>query len=61
VEGVSNSAKAVKPLADQIIFVTRPDTKKVLFYNDKHCQFVVDKEFQKLEESPSLFHGRRED
>ncbi|RXN25558.1 transcription initiation factor IIE subunit beta [Labeo rohita] len=35
-------------LGDQIIFVTRPDKKKVLFYNDKHCQFVVDEEFQKL-------------
>lgn len=29
-------------LGDQIIFVTRPDKKKILFYNDKHCQFVVD-------------------
>ncbi|KAL4640293.1 transcription initiation factor IIE subunit beta isoform X2 [Arapaima gigas] len=35
-------------LGDQIIFVTRPDKKKILFYNDKHCQFVVDEEFQKL-------------
>jgi transcription initiation factor TFIIE subunit beta len=29
-------------LGDQIIFVTRPDKKKILFYNDKHCQFTVD-------------------
>lgn len=29
-------------LGDQILFVTRPDKKKVLFYNDKHCQFQVD-------------------
>lgn len=29
-------------LGDQIIFVTRPDKKKILFYNDKHCQFAVD-------------------
>lgn len=29
-------------LGDQIIFVTRPDKKKILFYNDKHCQFSVD-------------------
>lgn len=47
-EGLPNSAKAIKALGDQIIFVTRPDKKKVLFYNDKHCQFVVDEEFQKL-------------
>uniref|UniRef100_A0A667XQ83 Transcription initiation factor IIE subunit beta n=1 Tax=Myripristis murdjan TaxID=586833 RepID=A0A667XQ83_9TELE len=47
-EGLPNSAKAIKALGDQIIFVTRPDKKKVLFYNDKHSQFVVDEEFQKL-------------
>lgn len=32
----------LQALGDQIIFVTRPDKKKILFYNDKHCQFVVD-------------------
>nr|XP_061832895.1 general transcription factor IIE subunit 2-like [Nerophis lumbriciformis] len=47
-EGLPNSAKAIKVLGDQITFVTRPDKKKILFYNDKHCQFVVDEEFQKL-------------
>lgn len=47
-EGLPNSAKAIKALGDQIIFVTRPDKKKILFYNDKHCQFNVDEEFQKL-------------
>ncbi|XP_034442847.1 transcription initiation factor IIE subunit beta isoform X1 [Hippoglossus hippoglossus] len=47
-EGLPNSAKAIKALGDQIIFVTRPDKKKILFYNDKHCQFTVDEEFQKL-------------
>ncbi|TSO98534.1 General transcription factor IIE subunit 2 [Bagarius yarrelli] len=35
-------------LGDQIIFVSRPDKKKILFYNDKHCHFEVDEEFQKL-------------
>ncbi|XP_067849014.1 transcription initiation factor IIE subunit beta isoform X2 [Heptranchias perlo] len=35
-------------LGDQIIFVTRPDKKKILFYNDKSCQFTMDEEFQKL-------------
>uniref|UniRef100_A0A8C5F4W8 Transcription initiation factor IIE subunit beta n=1 Tax=Gadus morhua TaxID=8049 RepID=A0A8C5F4W8_GADMO len=47
-EGLPNSAKAIKTLGDMITFVTRPDKKKVLFYNDKHCQFLVDEEFQKL-------------
>ncbi|ROI16073.1 General transcription factor IIE subunit 2 [Anabarilius grahami] len=47
-EGLPNAAKAIKALGDQIIFVTRPDKKKILFYNDKHCQFTVDEEFQKL-------------
>ncbi|KAJ8000546.1 hypothetical protein DPEC_G00181230 [Dallia pectoralis] len=47
-EGLPNSAKALKVLGDQIIFVTRPDKKKILFYNDKHCQFTVDEEFIKL-------------
>uniref|UniRef100_A0A3B4BGS7 Transcription initiation factor IIE subunit beta n=1 Tax=Periophthalmus magnuspinnatus TaxID=409849 RepID=A0A3B4BGS7_9GOBI len=47
-EGLPNAAKAIKALGDQIIFVTRPDKKKILFYNDKHCQFLVDEEFQKL-------------
>ncbi|XP_048827099.1 general transcription factor IIE subunit 2-like [Brienomyrus brachyistius] len=47
-EGLPNAHKAIKALGDQIIFVTRPDKKKILFYNDKHCQFTVDEEFQKL-------------
>ncbi|XP_061130331.1 transcription initiation factor IIE subunit beta [Syngnathus typhle] len=47
-EGLPNSAKAIKALGDQITFVTRPDKKKILFYNDKHCQFLMDEEFQKL-------------
>lgn len=29
-------------LGDQIIFVNRPDKKKILFYNDKSCHFAVD-------------------
>ncbi|XP_048852640.1 general transcription factor IIE subunit 2-like isoform X2 [Brienomyrus brachyistius] len=43
-EGLPNAQKALKALGDQIIFVMRPDKKKILFYNDKHCQFVVDEE-----------------
>ncbi|XP_012504010.1 PREDICTED: transcription initiation factor IIE subunit beta [Propithecus coquereli] len=37
-----------KALGDQILFVNRPDKKKILFFNDKSCQFSVDEEFQKL-------------
>lgn len=47
-EGLPNAQKAIKALGDQIVFVTRPDKKKILFYNDKNCQFTVDEEFQKL-------------
>ncbi|EAW63448.1 general transcription factor IIE, polypeptide 2, beta 34kDa, isoform CRA_c [Homo sapiens] len=38
----------MKALGDQILFVNRPDKKKILFFNDKSCQFSVDEEFQKL-------------
>lgn len=47
-EGLPNAAKAMKVLGDQILFITRPDKKKILFYNDKSCNFSVDEEFQKL-------------
>ncbi|XP_059821039.1 transcription initiation factor IIE subunit beta [Hypanus sabinus] len=47
-EGLPNAQKAIKVLGDQIVFVTRPDKKKILFYNDKSCQFTIDEEFQKL-------------
>uniref|UniRef100_W5N6J3 Transcription initiation factor IIE subunit beta n=2 Tax=Lepisosteus oculatus TaxID=7918 RepID=W5N6J3_LEPOC len=47
-EGLPNAQKAIKALGDQVVFVTRPDKKKILFYNDKNFQFVVDEEFQKL-------------
>ncbi|XP_051898260.1 transcription initiation factor IIE subunit beta isoform X2 [Pristis pectinata] len=47
-EGLPNAQKAIKVLGDQIVFVTRPDKKKILFYNDKSCQFTMDEEFQKL-------------
>ncbi|KAM9329244.1 transcription initiation factor IIE subunit beta [Gastrophryne carolinensis] len=47
-EGLPNAQKAIKALGDQIVFVTRPDKKKILFYNDKSCQFTVGEEFQKL-------------
>ena len=31
-----------KALGDQILFVNRPDKKKILFFNDKSSQFSVD-------------------
>ena len=34
---------------DSVTYVVRPnDKKKILFYNDKYCQFKVDEEFTKL-------------
>ncbi|XP_070535766.1 general transcription factor IIE subunit 2-like [Ptychodera flava] len=48
-ESLPHADKAVRILGDQIITIIRPvDKKKVLFYNDKSCQFTVDDEFQKL-------------
>uniref|UniRef100_A0ABI7YR28 TFIIE beta domain-containing protein n=1 Tax=Felis catus TaxID=9685 RepID=A0ABI7YR28_FELCA len=44
-EGLPNSQKAIKALGDQILFVNRPDKKKILFFNDKSCQFSVDEGF----------------
>ena len=43
-----------KALGDQILFVNRPDKKKILFFNDKSCQFSVDEEFQKLWRSVTM-------
>ncbi|XP_036608699.1 general transcription factor IIE subunit 2-like [Trichosurus vulpecula] len=53
-EGLPNAQKAIKALGDQIIFVTRPDKKKILFFSDKSCQFTVDEEFQKLWRSATV-------
>ncbi|GAB1606544.1 transcription initiation factor IIE subunit beta-like [Argonauta hians] len=48
-ESIPNAHKAFKALADHIIFVTRPvDKKKILFYNDKYCQFKIDEDFRKM-------------
>ncbi|CAG0915671.1 unnamed protein product [Notodromas monacha] len=48
-ESLPRAEKCIKQLGDEILFVTRPhDKKKVLFYNDKSCQFKVDEDFQKL-------------
>ena len=34
---------------DNVTYITRPnDKKKILFYNDKYCQFNMDEDFTKL-------------
>ncbi|XP_014768961.1 transcription initiation factor IIE subunit beta [Octopus bimaculoides] len=48
-ESIPNAQKSFKILADHIIFVVRPiDKKKILFYNDKYCQFKIDEDFRKM-------------
>ncbi|XP_046547987.1 general transcription factor IIE subunit 2-like isoform X2 [Haliotis rubra] len=48
-ESLPDAAKVFKQLGEHIIYVTRPmDKKKVLYYNDKYCQFKIDEEFQKM-------------
>lgn len=48
-ESLPDCQKALKRLGDNVTYVTRPnDKKKVLFYNDKYCQFNIDEEFTKL-------------
>uniref|UniRef100_A0A8V0XXP0 Ral transcription factor IIE subunit 2 n=1 Tax=Gallus gallus TaxID=9031 RepID=A0A8V0XXP0_CHICK len=45
-EGLPNAHKAIKALGDQILFVTRPDKRQLLYYNDKSCHFSVDEALQ---------------
>ncbi|XP_046735996.1 transcription initiation factor IIE subunit beta [Diprion similis] len=48
-ESLPHCDKALKSLQNEILFITRPlDKKKIVFYNDKTAQFIVDDEFQKL-------------
>nr|XP_002128543.1 general transcription factor IIE subunit 2-like [Ciona intestinalis] len=47
-EGLPRAKKCIKLLGDKILFVTRPDKKQIVFYNDKSCEFPVDEEFQQL-------------
>jgi transcription initiation factor TFIIE subunit beta len=48
-ESLPQCEKILKNRANEIIFITRPiDKKKVLFYNDRTCNFNVDDDFQKL-------------
>lgn len=48
-ESLPHCEKALKKFANDIIYVTRPiDKKKVLFYNDRSANLIVDEDFQKL-------------
>ncbi|KAL4236843.1 Transcription initiation factor IIE subunit beta [Mactra antiquata] len=48
-ESLPRASQALKKLGDSIVYITRPnDKKKILFYNDKYCQFNIDEEFIKL-------------
>lgn len=48
-ESLPNCEKILKNLSSEIIYVQRPvDKKKVMFYNDKTANFMVDDEFVKL-------------
>ncbi|CAH4037654.1 unnamed protein product [Pieris brassicae] len=48
-ESLPHCERALKNLAQEILYITRPtDKKKILFYNDKTANFDVDEEFVKL-------------
>lgn len=47
-EGLPKAKKAVKALGNKILFVSRPDKKQIVFYNDRSCEIVIDEEFQKM-------------
>ena len=49
IESLPNAERIVKQLADRndIVLITRPDKKKILFARDNGMEFKVDEEFQK--------------
>lgn len=47
-ESLPHANRCLRILGDKILYVTRPDKKQVLFYNDKNSAFVVDEEIKKL-------------
>uniref|UniRef100_A0A1B6GPV1 Transcription initiation factor IIE subunit beta n=1 Tax=Cuerna arida TaxID=1464854 RepID=A0A1B6GPV1_9HEMI len=48
-ESLPHCDKALKSLANEIVYITRPiDKKKIMFYNDKTANLSIDEEFQKL-------------
>uniref|UniRef100_A0A0A1XM27 Transcription initiation factor IIE subunit beta n=1 Tax=Zeugodacus cucurbitae TaxID=28588 RepID=A0A0A1XM27_ZEUCU len=54
-ESLPHCEKVLKNRASEIIFIVRPiDKKKILFYNDRTANFMVDDEFQKLWRSATV-------
>lgn len=54
-ESLPHCDKILKARATDIVFITRPiDKKKILFYNDRSANFVIDDEFQKLWRSATV-------
>lgn len=48
-ESLPHCEKALKKFVNDIVYITRPiDKKKVLFYNDRSANLIVDEDFQKL-------------
>jgi transcription initiation factor TFIIE subunit beta len=47
IESVPHAERVLKALDSEIVTIPRQDKKKVLFYNDRHAELVVDEEFQK--------------
>lgn len=48
-ESLPQYEKVLKNLQQEMMYITRPgDKKKIVFYNDKTANLVVDEEFQKL-------------
>lgn len=45
-ESLPHSEKALKHLADEVLYIVRPtDKKKILFYNDQTANLVVSIDF----------------
>ncbi|XP_038076954.1 general transcription factor IIE subunit 2-like [Patiria miniata] len=47
-ESLPNYEKCIKALGDLVIIITRPDKKKVVFFNDKSAQLNIDEELKEL-------------
>lgn len=48
-ESLPHCEKVLKNRASEILYITRPtDKKKILFYNDKTANMLIDEEFQKF-------------
>jgi len=44
-------------LEEEIIYITREDKKKIVFYNDRTVLFIVDEELKKMEKHFSRLYG----